>query len=99
VVNNAETVLTTVTLSGVTFRPGQFYRMRLQVSGTASVLLQGKAWMVGTSEPASWQTTSTDSSALLGAGSVGLRSYLSGGATNAPVDADFQNLSVGGLAP
>lgn len=88
-----------MTLTGVTFTPGQFHRMRLQVSGTSSVLLQGKAWVVGTAEPASWQTTSPDSSAPLGAGSIGLRSYLSSAATNAPVEADFRNLSVGGVTP
>ena len=37
--------------------------------------------------------SSTDSSAPLGAGSVGLRPP-SGGATNVPVEADFQNVSV-----
>ena len=68
------------------------------MSGSSSVLLQGKVWVPGASEPA-WLTSTTDSSAPLTSGSAGLRSYLSSSATNAPVDADFMNLSVGGVAP
>jgi PKD repeat protein len=98
VVANAETVLSTVNLSDV-FTPGQYERLRLQVSGTSSVLLQAKAWAVGASEPSGWLTTATDASSPLAAGSAGLRSYLSASATNAPVDADFMNLSVGAVAP
>ena len=54
---------------------------------------------MGASEPSGWLTTATDASSPLASGSAGLRSYLSASATNAPVDADFMNFSVGAVAP
>jgi hypothetical protein len=48
---------------------------------------------VGTAEPAAWTASITDSTAAQqGAGAIGLGTYLSGSATNAPVVASFDNL-------
>jgi hypothetical protein len=53
----------------------------LTSAGTTSLGL--KAWPAGTTEPAAWQATATDSSAALQVpASVGMRSYLSGSATS-----------------
>jgi hypothetical protein len=74
--------------------PGQYLRMRLQVSGTSSVALAGKIWSVGAAEPAAAQVKFTDSTNALGAGALGLAAYLSSAATNGPVTASFANYAV-----
>jgi PKD repeat protein len=99
VVSGTETVVQTAAVAGLNFTPGQFLRMRLQVSGTASVVIRGKVWIVGTTEPSAWQVTSTDATSPLGAGGPGLSVYLSSVSTNAPVVASFQNFIVGPIGP
>ena len=43
-------------------------------------------WKVGTPEPGNWNLTVNDATAnLQAAGSTGIVTYLSGGATNAPI--------------
>jgi hypothetical protein len=85
--NSTETVIGTETLlPGVTYSAGMRLSARLQVSGTGTTNLALKVWQAGTVEPASWTVTNTDTTAgLQVAGSVGLTSYLSGTATNAPI--------------
>jgi PKD repeat protein len=95
VVAGTETVLVTNTISGLTFTPGQYLRMRLRVSGTSSVTLSGKVWAAGSTEPTTWQATATDATNPLGPGGPGLSFYLSTTATNAPVLASVRNLAVG----
>jgi hypothetical protein len=74
---------------------GDVLRLRFQALGASPTTLNAKVWKVGTAEPAEWQNTTTDGSAgLQGSGSVGVRAYLGGGATNAPVTAAFDDLSV-----
>ncbi len=65
--------------------------VRLQVTGSAPTTLRLKVWPATGPEPASWQSTATDSTAgLQGPGSTGIRAYLSGtsgtGATTVRVD-------------
>ncbi len=77
---------TTTVLSGLTYTAGTQLNARMQVDGTSPTTLRLKVWANGTAEPAAWSLTATDSSAALQvAGSVGFRSYLGSGATNAPV--------------
>ena len=66
--------------------------MRSQVEGST---LRAKAWAKGTSEPASWQVTTT-SSALGSAGKSGVWAYLGGG-TN-PINVSIDDLKVSSLA-
>jgi hypothetical protein len=94
VVSGTETVLATGAVSGVTFTPGQYLRLRLQVTGTTSVALAGKIWSVGSAEPATAQVKFTDATSPLGAGGPGLAAYLASTATNAPVTASFANFAV-----
>jgi hypothetical protein len=50
-------------------------------------------WAVGSSEPATWTASVTDTTAgLQAAGSIGLMGYLSGSATNAPLVVRFDDL-------
>ncbi|MBN1098038.1 hypothetical protein JKP76_19675 [Blastococcus sp. TML/C7B] len=69
--------------------------MRLQVVGTAPTTVRVKVWPAGSAEPTEWQRTATDSTAALQApGGVGLTTYLSGSATNAPVALRMDDLAV-----
>ena len=77
---------TAVCLTGVTYTPGLQLRVRFQVTGTNPTTLRLKVWNASQAEPAAWQITATDNTAVLQAkGPAGLRGYLSGSATNAPV--------------
>lgn len=93
-VSGTETTLASGTLAGVTYAPGQVLQVRLQVAGTGTTKLAAKVWASGAAEPAGWQLSSTDSTAVLqSAGSVGITSYLSGSSTNAPVTASYDALT------
>ncbi|GAA2422051.1 hypothetical protein GCM10010191_37140 [Actinomadura vinacea] len=71
-------------VAGLTYAPGQALRLRMQATGTSPTTLRAKVWADGAAEPA-WQLTGTDDTAgMQAAGSVGLRAYLAGNATNAP---------------
>ncbi|WP_231920382.1 PKD domain-containing protein [Microlunatus soli] len=89
----AETILTSATVPGVA--ASDTLRVRFQVDGTAPATLSAKVWKASGTEPSSWLRTVTDNSASAQlAGSVGVRTYLSGTTTNLPVTASFDNLRV-----
>jgi len=91
-VAGAETELTNKVITG-SYVPGDTYQVRLQVFGTGTTSLQAKTWKVGTTEPTTWAVTATDTTASLQqAGAIGLVTYLSKTATNAPI-----TISVGQL--
>jgi hypothetical protein len=76
-----------------TYGAGDIINVRAQATGSSPTTLRVKAWRQGTSEPASWSLAVTDAAAgLQQAGSIGLSPYLSGSATNAPVQARYDNL-------
>jgi PKD repeat protein len=94
-VNGGTTVLSTVTLPGLTYAPGDVIRIQVSATGSGTTTLSAKAWRVGDAEPAGWQTTTTDSTAALqGAGGVGLSTYLSGSSTTVPVFTRYDDLVV-----
>ena len=94
VVSGAETTLVTQTVAGLTYLVGDTLRFRARVSGTGTATLSGKVWKVGTTEPANWQTSKTDTEAALQtAGAFGLQAYASSSVTNAPIVASFDNLN------
>ena len=79
-----------------TFTVGSVVRVRLQVVGTGTTTLRAKAWYTTSNEPAAWTLTTTDTTASLQApGAVGIWTYVSGSATNAPVKTYIDNLLVG----
>ncbi len=68
---------------------------RAQVTGTGTTTIRVKAWADGQAEPAGWTFTATNSQASLqGAGSVGLRVWLGGAVSNAPVVLSFDDYAV-----
>jgi hypothetical protein len=95
-INNVEaSVAPALTVPGLTYSANGFIWMRAQVVGTGVTTIRIKAWADGQPEPAAWQYTATNSAASVqGNGSVGLRLYMSGGTTNAPVSFGFDDLSV-----
>ena len=95
VVDGTESVLSSERVAGLTYQPGDDLRLRFRVTGAGTTTLSGKVWKVGSAEPDAWTTTASDAEASLQSpGAVGLRTYLSGSATNAPVVASIDNLNV-----
>jgi hypothetical protein len=75
-------------------------RLSFRVAGTGTTSLSAKAWKVGTTEPAAWRATVTDSDAALQRpGSFGLQGYLTTSTTNSPVVATFDNLAIAAPTP
>jgi parallel beta helix pectate lyase-like protein/uncharacterized protein DUF1565 len=85
-VGNVETVLTSATHPTLQVTPGQTMTVRLRVSGQGTTTLQAKAWAAGTTEPAAWWLTATDTTtSLQSAGSPGLYTYSNGSDNGQPV--------------
>ncbi|WP_209308925.1 PKD domain-containing protein [Blastococcus sp. CT_GayMR16] len=84
---NPVAIGTAVTLpTSITYSAGSQLNVRMQVTGTNPTTVRLKVWPVGAAEPTAWQTTATDTyAALQNPGAVGMATYLSGSATNAPV--------------
>ena len=100
VVAGVETVLSTQTVTGLTYAVGDQVRLSFQVKGTSPTTISAKAWKVGSTEPTAWRATVTDNDAALqAAGTVGLQGYLTSSSTNAPVVASFDNLSITPVTP
>lgn len=92
-VNGAETTLTAAGV-GLVYAPGDVWNVRFRVTGSGPTTLQARVWRDGTAEPSTW-TTATDSTAGLQApGAVGIYSYLSGSANNAPITLSVLDLQV-----
>ena len=96
----SESTLSARTVSGLTWQPGDTLVLRTQVVGTNPSTIRAKVWKAGTSEPAAWQLEETDSSAeLQKAMGLGVVSYVSGSATNTPVDITFDDLTARHTGP
>ena len=94
VVAATETALQVVAVPGLPYAAGDQVRVRVQVSGTSPTTVRAKVWRVGGTEPATWLVSATDSTAALQEpGGIGLASYLSSTATNAPVSARYDDLT------
>lgn len=79
--------------TGLTHAPGTRFKMRFQTSGVNPTSLKGKVWLASESEPGTWNTEQTDSSApLQRAAAVGLRSWMET-ASNLPVTVTWDNFA------
>ncbi|GAA5109344.1 hypothetical protein GCM10023339_09300 [Alloalcanivorax gelatiniphagus] len=95
-VGATETVLQSRTVTGLTVTPTDRLQVEVQAFGTSPTTFRAKVWKVGTTEPATWTASVTDTTAgLQAAGHIGVGTYLSGSATNAPVVASFDDLWAG----
>ena len=78
---------------GLTMAPGEELNVRIRVTGTNPTTVTAKAWKKGTTEPTTWLRTVNDSTAALqNPGGIGFQTYLSSGATNAPIVVAFDDL-------
>ncbi|TDN93247.1 PKD domain-containing protein [Microbacterium sp. BK668] len=93
-VNGAETALASQPLAGFVYAPGAVWNLRLRVTGTGPTTLQARVWAEGTAEPTTWTTATDSTAALQAAGAVGVYSYLSGSANNAPITLGVRDLRV-----
>ncbi len=93
---NAETTIqAATTIAGLTYAVGDKLTVRTQAVGSNPTTIRAKVWKTGTTEPAAWQRSVTDSTAgLQGQGHVGIGSYVSGGATNGPITVAVDQLGV-----
>jgi len=95
-VGTTGTVLRSTPLTGLSLAAGERLNIRVQAAGTSPTTLRAKVWKTGTTEPAAWTASVTDSAASLqAAGGLGLATYLASTATNAPVVASFADLWAG----
>lgn len=94
----AETSLNGLVVPGIRYVPETQLRLRLQVSGAAPTTIRAKVWKADGAEPSSWQAAATDSTvSLQGAGAVGILTYISSGAANAPIVLGFDDFMVESL--
>ena len=85
-------VVANATVAGLTYAAGDTLTLRFQVEGTSPTTLRAKVWPAGSPEPATWQLVATDTTAALQTeGAIGLESYISASATNAPVVVTYDN--------
>jgi PKD repeat protein len=55
--------LTSTSVPGLTWSAGTDYMLKTEVTGASPTTIRAKIWAAGTAEPASWQLSTTDSSA------------------------------------
>jgi PKD repeat protein len=78
----------------ITYTAGAKLDIRIRTTGTAPTLVETKAWLDGTPEPAGWQRSASDATAALqGPGGIAITGYLSGGVANAPVTLAVDDLT------
>ena len=75
-----------VIVPDLTVAGGEIVNVRAQATGTSPTTLRAKVWKAGEPEPSEWQIDTSDSApGLQTPGAAGINTYLSSGATNAPV--------------
>lgn len=84
-----------VRVVGLSHAAGSWLRFRAEFTGTAPTAIRVRVWANGSAEPSSWAVSVTDTTgALQFAGALGVRSYLSTSAANAPLLVSFDDLIV-----
>lgn len=96
---STETVLgTEVLVTGLTYTPNTYLRLKLAVSGTAPSSVKVKAWADAATEPTTWQVTRTDTTTeLKAAGLPGVRASTAKSTTNGPTSFFVDDLTVSPL--
>jgi PKD repeat protein len=93
-VNGVSTTLTTQTVAGYTYVPGDVMHVRLQGFGAGTTTLRASFWINNQPVPTTWLTQATDTTAALqAAGGVGVLGYLSSSSTGS-VLLTIDNLAV-----
>ena len=85
-----------VIVVGLTYSAGDLLRVRVQATGLNPTTLRAKLWKSSGAEPAGWALVATDTTAGLQlAGHVGLMTYVSSTANNAPLTARYDDVQAG----
>jgi PKD repeat protein len=94
--SGVQTALTTeVPVPGLSYTAGTALAVRAQATGTSPTTVRAKVWKRGDPEPAGWTVSTADATpGLQQSGTVGVQSYLTGTATNAPISAAFDDIRV-----
>ena len=91
--NLESTIVAEAIVPNLSVSAGDVVQVRFQASGTSSTSLRAKVWKVGVTEPATWIVSTIDARAgMQTSGGVGLWTYLSSTATNAPLVLGIDNL-------
>ncbi len=94
-VNGSWASVSSTQATNVQILAGVEYKLKVETSGTNPTEIYLKVWDASQSEPNGWQHVATDTTAALQtAGSIGVRFNLSGGVSNLPAVAKFDDLSV-----
>jgi PKD repeat protein len=73
VIQHGSTVLKTYAVPDLTWKAGDAFTLKTQVTGSGTTSIQAKLWKAGATEPGSWQVATTDTTAgLQAAGMVGV---------------------------
>jgi chitodextrinase len=81
-------------LPGLSYAVGDQLFVKVEASGVNPTVLRAKVWKVGTIEPVAWQRSVTDVTAgLQSAGGLAINVYLSGSATNAPIQVTVDDVT------
>jgi PKD repeat protein len=89
---HGSTLLADTTIAGLSYTPGDLLNLKVRFTGSTPTTIQAKLWAANATEPTNWQLSATDSTAALqGAGTVGVESYISTSASNAPITVRYDN--------
>ncbi|MGE5141263.1 MAG: hypothetical protein ACM3JD_17480, partial [Rudaea sp.] len=79
-------------VSVITHQANAYLRVHAQFYGVNPTVIRARVWPDGQSEPATWQYSASDSESVLqAAGAVGLRNYISSGATSLPTTISYDD--------
>ena len=82
--------------TGLNYKVGDTLLVRVQATGTNSTTVRAKVWKGGTTEPSTWNLSSTDGTAALQVnGAVGLYAYSTGSISGAATTLYFDAFQVG----
>ncbi|HZQ08500.1 MAG TPA: glycosyl hydrolase [Anaerolineae bacterium] len=85
-------------LTSLTYRAGQYIRLRMMINGTNPTTLRLRAWADGQGEPTNWQLTVKDSTVgLQQAGAFGVQVRAALNTTNRPFILTFDDLQVSAI--
>lgn len=97
---STETTLAAANIAGLSVAAGEKLSVRMQVTGSAPTTIRAKVWTAGTTEPAAWQLTATNSTPeLQDAGGVGYAVSNAGSVTTGANTVRLDDLWAGPPAP
>ena len=94
VAQRGSTVITSKAVSGLTWAAGDTFSLRVDVTGASPTAIRAKVWKQGTTEPASWQLETTDSTAGMQEAGAPVLHYALAASATSPGTVTFDNLTV-----